>query len=136
MIPRSANISINTLELVNEPSKTYKLDITNKRIVGFTDELDAIKQAIYLILNVERYEHLIYSWNYGLESNDLYGKNINYVISEIQRRIKEALLQDGRITNVDNFSFERNKTTLHVTFTAHTIYGDVNEGVEVIINGL
>lgn len=136
MIPKSANISINTVEIVNEPSKTYKLDIENNRITGYTDELDAIKQAIYLMLNVERYEYVIYTWDYGLESNDLYGKDINYVMSEIQRRITEALLQDDRITSVDNFKVERNRNKLHVTFTAHTIYGDVNDSTEVVINGV
>lgn len=136
MLPKSANTPINIVDVTNQPSKTYKLDIEHNRIIGFTDELDAIKQAIYLILNTERYEYVIYSWDYGFESYDLYGKEINYVISEVQRRIKEALMQDGRITAVDEFNFERNRHKLHVTFTAHTIYGDINDSTEVIVNGL
>ena len=136
MIPKSANISINMVDVVDEPSKTYKLDIENNRIIGFTDGLDAIKQAIYLILSVERYEYLIYSWDYGFEVNDLYGEDINYVISEVQRRITEALMQDERITGVDGFTFEKERTKLHVTFTAHTIYGDVEDDTEVFINGV
>ena len=136
MIPKSANISIATVDLVNEPSKTYKLDIENNRIVGVTDELDAIKQAIYLMLSIERYEYVIYSWDYGLEVSDLYGNDMNYIMSELKRRITEALLQDDRITGVDGFTFERDRTKLHVTFTAHTIYGDVVDNTEVFINGL
>lgn len=133
MIPKSYSVELTTLEI---PSKTYKLDMENNRITGYTDELDAIKQSIYLILNTERYEWLIYSWDYGLEVNDLYGKDMNYVISEVQRRIIEALLQDDRITSVDNFNFERNRNKLNVTFTAHTIYGDVSDSTEVVINGV
>lgn len=136
MIPKSYSVELDTLEISELPSKTYKLDMENNRLAGFTDELDAIKQAIYLILHTERYEYVIYSWDYGLEINDLYGKDIHYVISEVQRRITEALTQDSRITSVDNFNFERNRNKLHVTFIAHTIYGDVSESTEVVINGL
>ena len=136
MIPKSINTPITTIELVNEPSKTYYLDMKNNRVVGFTDGLEAIKQAIYLMLNTERYEYVIYSWNYGLETFDLYGKDMNYVISEVQRRITEALLTDSRITSVSDFNFERNRHKLQVTFIAHTIYGDVDNSTEVIINGV
>jgi len=136
MIPKSYSVELTTLEISDLPSKTYKLDLENNRITGYTDELDAIKQAIYLILNTERYEWLIYSWDYGLAVNDLYGKDNSYVISEVQRRITEALMQDDRITSVDSFSFERNREKLHVTFTAHTIYGDVSDSTEVVINGV
>ena len=132
MIPKSANISINTVELVNEPSKTYKLDVDNKRIVGFTDELDAIKQAIYLILNVERYEYLIYSWNYGIETVDLYGRPFNYVIPELQRRIKDALVQDDRINDVRDFKFETTGNKITAYFTVITTFGEVT--AEKVVN--
>ena len=136
MIPKSYAVELNTIEVGNLPSKTYKLDIENNRLAGYTDSLDAIKQAIYLILNTERYEYLIYSWDYGLEMNDLYGKEMYYVMSEVQRRIIDALSQDDRITSVDNFQVTRNRNSLSVTFTAHTIYGDVNNSTEVLINGV
>lgn len=134
MIPKSANVSIPTAETL--PTQTYKLDIENNRIIGFTDGLDAVKQAIYLILSTGRYEYLIYSWNYGLEVNDLYGNEINYVISEVKQRITEALKQDDRVRSVDSFEVKRDRTKLLVSFTAHTIYGDVNDTTEVIINGV
>ena len=43
-----------------QPSDTYKLDIEHDRVRGMTDEQDAVRQAIYLILNVERYAYPIY----------------------------------------------------------------------------
>lgn len=108
-----------------ETSYTYKLDLDNSTIAGYVDDLEAMKQAIYLILNIERYEYLIYSWNYGIELNDLYGQPIPFVLPELKRRITEALVQDSRILGVDNFSFETNKGKVHATFTVHTIFGDV-----------
>ncbi|HQD37115.1 MAG TPA: DUF2634 domain-containing protein [Thermodesulfovibrio thiophilus] len=112
-------------EIEEETSHTYKLDLDNSTIAGYVDDLEAMKQAIYLILNIERYEYLIYSWNYGIELNDLYGQPIPFVLPELKRRITEALVQDSRILGVDNFSFETNKGKVHATFTVHTIFGDV-----------
>jgi hypothetical protein len=112
-------------EIEEETSYTYKLNLDKSIIAGYVDELEAMKQAIYLILNIERYEYLIYSWNYGIELNDLYGQPIPFVLPELKRRITEALMQDSRILGVDNFSFETNKGKVHATFTVHTIFGDV-----------
>lgn len=116
-----------------QTSKTFKLNTSKNTLVGYIDKLDAVKQAIYLILNIERYECLIYSWNYGFETKDLIGEEYSYVCSEIKRRIEEALTQDTRIESVDAFSFEKNKGKVHVTFTTHTIYGDAETETEVII---
>jgi len=108
-----------------ETSYTYKLNLDESTIAGFVDGLEAMKQAIYLILNIERYEYLIYSWNYGIELADLFGQPTSFVLPELKRRITEALVQDSRILGVDNFSFETNKGKVHATFTVHTIFGDV-----------
>lgn len=119
-------------EIEEESSHTYKLDLGNLTIAGYVDGLEAMKQAIYLILNIERYEYLIYSWNYGIELNDLYGQPIPFVLPELKRRITEALIQDSRILGIDNFSFEINKGKVHATFTVHTIFGDVE--AERVVN--
>ena len=116
-----------------QSSKTFKLNADKNIINSYVDELEALKQTIYLILSIERYENLIYSWNYGMETKDLIGEDYSYVCSELKRRIAEALTQDDRINSVDSFLFEKNKGKVHVTFTAHTIYGDTDEEAEVSI---
>lgn len=132
LIPKVNDDLQNDFEYEELPSKTFKLNISDQVITGNTDELEAMKQAIYLILNIERYENLIYSWNYGIELQDLFGKELNYVLPELKRRITEALLQDSRITNVTNFNFERSGKKVHVTFTAITIFGEVQ--AERVVN--
>ena len=68
----------------------------------------------------------MYSWDYGIELLDLYGEPISYVCPELERRITEALLCDDRIKSVDNFDFNiAKKGEVLVTFTAHTVFGDV-----------
>ena len=125
MIPSVNDNLQRDFEIEEQPTCTYKLYLDKSIIAGFVDGVEAMKQAIYLILNIERYEYLIYSWNYGIELNDLYGQPIPFVLPELKRRITEALVQDSRILGVDNFSFETNKGKVHATFTVHTIFGDV-----------
>lgn len=105
--------------------------IEHGRIRGMVDELESLRQAIYLILSTERYAYLIYSWNYGVELVELIGQPKEYALPEIKRCITEALLQDDRITAVDGFEFETGKKTVHVTFTVHSIFGDLEVETDV-----
>ena len=116
-----------------EATQTYLMNIESNRIRGYTDDLDAVRQAVYKILNTERYEHEIYSWDYGIETYDLYGEDDTYVIPELQRRIEDALSIDERIVECLDFEFEKNqKNTILVKFTVSTIYG--NTYIEQVVN--
>ena len=130
MIP---NINILTEEITETtyPNKTYRIAMDNYRINGETDGLEAVEQAVKLILSTERYTCNIYSWDYGVELVDLIGKPFSYVISELPRRITEALTQDNRITNVTNFEFEKHGKILTVSFTVITNVGDISTTLEV-----
>lgn len=114
-----------------EPSNTFFIDFEKGRISGFIDEKEAVKQAIMLILNTERYKFLIYSWNYGAELEALIGTHPDIVEDEAERLISEALLQDDRITAVYDFEFSRNRDTLLVNFKVDSIYGDIDIETEV-----
>ena len=126
MIPSSSGFLPQDFEIKEQPSKTYFMDIETERIRGFTDDINSMKQAVFKILNTERYQYVIYSWNYGIETIDLYGQNTAYVMSELKRRISEALLWDLRITSVDNFEFSTERGKINCKFIVHTIFGDVD----------
>lgn len=142
MIP---NIDILMKEIVevDYPTRTYKIEVRfdpkktldeiDDRINGYTDDIDAVKQAIYLILGTERYKFIIYSWDYGVELVDLFGKPMPYVMSELPRRITEALTQDNRITGCKDFEFEINKSKLHTTFTVISTVGNIPTELEVTV---
>lgn len=132
MIPEVINDGL-TLDFEEEiePSNTFKINNQLDRCYGTVDELEAMKQAVFLMLDIERYDYLIYSWNTGFEANDLIGQPIAFVVSEVKRRIRETLLQDDRITEVDSFIVTTNKNKVHVQFTAHTIYGEIPSEKEV-----
>ena len=109
MIPQVQDDIKQDFTIETLPSRTFRMNHDNLTIIGTIDEIQAVEQAVFLILNVERYEWLIYSWNYGFEKKSLIGKPVDFCIPEIERRVKEALLQDDRITAVENFQFEVNK---------------------------
>lgn len=126
MIPISNNDLVN-LTIEEEPSKTFR--IVGDKIIGTVDKIEALKQSIFIMLNTERYDHLIYSWDYGLEIKDLVGHDIAYVYPELKRRIEECLLQDDRIIGVDAFSFANVRGTVMVQFTVHSTLGEILEEV-------
>ena len=134
MIPSGNTILTTELNVVTQPSKQHRMDLEKNRIMETCDGLEAIKQTIFKILNTERYEYIIYSWNYGVELDNLFGEPVHYACPEIQRRVREALLQDDRITEVDNFEFDISKKgVVSVAFTVHTLFGDLNEEMAVNI---
>ncbi len=130
MIPKT-DTSMVTLTTQTQPSHTYALDAERGRIYGMTDKLDAMRQAVYLVLRTERYTELIYSWNYGTELASLIGQPPREVQSELKRRVREALLQDDRITDVDSFVFTIEKKKVHAAFVVHTVFGDIESEVEI-----
>lgn len=131
MIPEDF-ISDVELEEETEPSITYKMKFKDGRIEGFTDEKEAVRQAIYKILSTERYAYPIYSWDYGIELSDLYGEDVRYVCAELEDRIKEALTQDDRIVDVTDFKFDtKEKGIVKVKFTVESIEGNIDIESEV-----
>ena len=79
MIPADTFLFDEEPETEEQPSLTYKMDIDKKQIRGFADELEAMKQAVYKILLTERYQYIMYSWDYGIETLDLYGEPVSFV---------------------------------------------------------
>lgn len=126
MIPSNAPLLNLSFEIVEQPTQTYRMDWdTGKSIRGYTDKLEAMKQAVFKILNTERYRYVMYSWNYGIELSDLFGMPISYVCPELERRITEALTADSRVRSVTDFTFDRPAHgVLHAAFTVHTVFGD------------
>lgn len=133
MIPSTASFFNRDFEIEEQPSLTYKMDLENDSVRGLVDQQEAMKQAIFRILNTERYQYIIYPWWYGTETIDLYGKPTSWVCAELERRVKEALLVDSRIRDVSDFQFDCKAKEIRVTFTVDTVYGKISAGKGVNI---
>lgn len=135
MIPQKADFLSGDFEIREQPSLTYRMDPEGNYVRGWVDGVEAVKQAIFRILNTERYQYVIYPWWYGIETIDLYGQPVTWVCPELERRITEALAVDTRIVRVTDFKHDLSiKGVVHTTFTVHTIYGDIKTEKEVKIH--
>ena len=118
MIPNEDDDLLEEMELETLPSLTFAMNKEDRRVQGQCGGLEAMEQAVYCILNTERYQCPIYGWDYGIELADLIGMPLDYCIAEVERRIIEALEADDRILSIENFLFDvPDPDTLIVTFT-------------------
>lgn len=106
-----------------KPSLTYRL--INGRIEGRTDGKNAISQAIDLMLSTERWRHLIFSGDYGVELEALFGKSRGYLEADMARRFSEALAEDDRIAGIEGFEMTFLGDGANISFTVITAFGDV-----------
>ena len=122
---QEVELNMETIEKQRMSSLTWRISEERAEARGTVDELEAMKQAVWKILQTERYRYEIYDWNYGLELEELYGKNKTYVIPELKKRIEEALLADDRVTAVTDFSFVQEKNSVTAEFMVHTMFGEM-----------
>lgn len=125
MTPKTGGAFQRGFVMKSVPTRTLRLHNDTRTAAGYIDGLEAMEQAIRIILSTERYKYVIHSWNFGVELSDLFGQPIPYVLPEIKRRIREALTQDDRILSVDNFTFRTEKNKVFTTFTVTTVFGAV-----------
>lgn len=115
------------------PTKTFKIDLENKRIIGYTDGQDAYKQAIYKLIQTEAETYPIYSANYGVITDDLIGSNMPYVKGTVTLRLREAILIDERFKSVEFTEIKAQGRKLSLNIAVTTAEGDIVdlEGVEI-----
>jgi len=117
--------------VASQPSKTWIIDRNTMQVSCMDKGLEAVRQAVEIALNVERYRWTIYSANYGSELDGLVGEDEAYIIAEIPRLVEGALSPDSRVVSVDDYTYTRtDANSLTVSFTVHTVYGDFVEVLE------
>ncbi len=89
--------------------------------------LDSLCQAIRVMLEVPRYRYPIYSWQYGSELDTLIGSGFSDVQQKAPTMIRDALLRDDRIDEVDSFTVSRTqqRDAADITFTVHSRLGNI-----------
>lgn len=133
MIPEQ-QIDLTNLEVISQPSLTYKLDFERKRISGKINNEEAVMQLVMKILYTERYAYVIYSSQYGVELDRLIGKEYDFIVSDLERTITEALLADDRILSITDFTTEQTEIDrMTVSFRVNTVIGATNISTEVNI---
>lgn len=110
-----------------ETPREFGIDFATGQLTGIVVEgIEAIKVWIYIALQVARYRYFICSWQYGSEIEDLYGKGYSaeHLESEISRMIKECLLVNDYIEQVEVTNATYRLGRLSATVTVTTIYDE------------
>ena len=133
MIPETPAFSVDsTEEYETLPTRTFRLDRENGRIMGNIDDSEAVMQFIKKVLDTSKYAYEIYDWYYGNELNLLTGQSYDYVVARVPKIIEEALCCDDRVVGVRDFKFTRTGLdSCAVSFYADTIYGSTQVETEV-----
>lgn len=130
---------------INKNGKSFLFDFNKGDFIAkdgklqVIEEIDAIITWINKVIYTEKFRFKIYEEEnkkeYGVSLYKLLTKEYKkfFIYSEIKREITEALLKNIEIKNVNNFSFEREKRTLIVSFNVETIYG--SHEIEVNLDG-
>ena len=115
----------------SQPSLSWNINKETNRIEGTTDGLEAVRQAVEIILHVERFRWQIYKPYSGMEWDGLIGQDPGYVGAELQRRVIDALTVDDRVTGISDYDYTVDGSSLSAVFTVNTVYGSIAESVEV-----
>lgn len=118
------------IEEYRQPDTTYRLG--ENTVQGKITGIESVKQSIYHIIMTERYSNPIYDDDYGIELEKYIGKDISFIEADIETTLREALLQDDRITDVRVESVTPDNEKAIIKFTVDTIYGSTQEEINVI----
>lgn len=130
MIPTGGMLTnVQNVDIQRQPSRTYKLDMNKQRIVGMIDGMDAVKQAVFKILQTKRFAYLIYSFNYGFEN--VIGTDPIIFQSEQRRKLEEALKQDDRIKSIEDLEITFEGDAAYLQMTVVSVYGNFKVAQEV-----
>lgn len=128
------SFDLQSMEYGAQPTHTWWRDPDTNRIAGTADGLKAMRQAVEVILNVVRFQWPIYSPYFGMEWRGLIGQDKGYIVSELQRRMKDAFSVDPRIRGIAGFRYTVEGDTLTAEVAVSTVYGEVKQNVEVKIS--
>ena len=122
-----------SVEIVRQPSLSWYINKDTNRIEGTVDGLAAVRQAVEIILNTQRFRWQIYQPYSGMDWEGLIGQDAGYVGAELQRRLIDALTVDDRVTGISNYNYTAEGDTLTATFVVNTVFGSFDESAEVML---
>lgn len=113
-----------------QPSRTWYINKETNQIEGEADGLAAVRQAVEIILNCERFRWQIYQPYSGVEW-DIIGLDPGYAATMLLRRVTDALMVDDRVRGISNYQYSVEGNVLTASMTIETVYGETQTRVEV-----
>ena len=113
-----------------QPSRTWYINKETNQIEGETDGLAAVRQAVEIILNCERFRWQIYQPYSGVEW-DIIGLDPGYAATMLLRRVTDAIMVDDRVRGITDYQYRVEGNMLTASMTIETVYGETQTRVEV-----
>ena len=108
--------------------KEYGIDFTTGQLTGkIVEGLEAIKVWIWLCMHTERFRHAIYSADYGTSLEQYIGHVLSeeYINTDCESEISDALLINEYIESIEDFEVVRNSDSLNISFRVVTKFGSI-----------
>lgn len=119
------------IEYVSQPTKTWLINRQTMRVQATDEGLTAVRQAVEIYLNTERFRWQIYTARMGTELETLIGDEADFIQSELPRMVTEALEVDDRILEVTDFAFTAAGDEMSVSFNVITVFGAIAEEITI-----
>ena len=129
MLPENLDLD----DIVDEslPTNTFIIGDESRQVVDMNEGLEAMRQAVEIILTTKRFNYQIYDESFGIELEDLVGEDPDYIESTLPERVRDAFSVDDRILREENYEFTTSGDTMTVTFDVITVFGAFNVGVSI-----
>lgn len=122
-----------TLPLYTEVAWDFEKDkpIVENNTLKLVTENEAVKVWVYKTILTNRFEFFIYSWDYGCEVYSLLGKKFNRSLTEVEfkRQIKECLLVNPYISDVEVVTVTFDGGLFNATIKLKTLYGETEVAI-------
>lgn len=108
--------------------KEYGIDFTTGQLTGkIVEGIEAIKVWIWLCMHTERFRHAIYSADYGTSLEQYIGHILSeeYINTDCESEITDALLINEYIESIEDFEAVRNSDSLNISFRVVTKFGSI-----------
>ena len=119
---------------VVETPKEYEVDFETGQLTGrIVEGVEAIKVWIWCCLHTQRFRWPIYSWDYGADLEQYIGQSITeeFLNADCEDEIREALLVNPYITDIEDFEASFDNGKLSISFTAVTKFGNTEVDYDV-----
>lgn len=123
----------------NDPTllKEYAWDFENNDFLLYdgkfviVEGIEALKVRNFLTLQIYRGRFSIYKNKIGTKLKDLIGKSQNYVSLNIENMLKEALVDNIYVSDIEDIEINQEDNKLIVNFKIINIYSDYSETIEI-----
>lgn len=108
--------------------KEYGINFQTGQLTGkIVEGLEAIKVWIWLCMHTERFRHAIYSADYGTSLEQYIGHMLSeeYINTDCESEISDALLISEYIESIEDFEAVRNSDSLNISFRVVTKFGSI-----------